>query len=108
VPSDLTAFSVRLPAGATEPSIDPVPARGPELNEAGESLYTLPSRELDTGEAQRVTLSYSSGDAPGADTAADEGTRGPLIFVLLVLLVVAVLALVAATRARGRRGHQER
>jgi hypothetical protein len=91
-PSALTAFSVRLPSGAGDVSIDPTPVGQPDSNEAGETLYTLPSRELEDGATQRVSVSYSLGGAP-AQTQGEGSASGPLVAVLAVVLVLAVAAL---------------
>jgi len=103
VPASVTTFSVRLPAGASAVTLDPTPAREPETNQAGETLYTLPSRELAEGAGQVLYLSYET-PASGSSSAAAEGDSSPVLAILIVLLVVmtSVLALVLVKRRNAK------
>lgn len=85
-PAELTAFAVRLPATASDIEIEPESTRAPTRNSAGESLYTLPSKELAPGESQTVKFSY--------DTALPR-TKAPMDTATLVVIVLSVLAMLA-------------
>jgi hypothetical protein len=101
VPTGVVSFSVRVPAGASSVIIEPAPALEPSRNATGESLYTLPSFELEPGAAQSVSVSYSSGQATAQSTGAG-GISSTLIGVLVALLVGAVILLaVVLKRQRG-------
>lgn len=90
-------FSVRVPAGVGEVSIDPMPVGDPLVNEAGESLYTLSPVMLTAGDSFTVTTTYGS-----SSDEAGSVFDSPLLPVLLGVLAFAVLALVLAV-ARGRK-----
>jgi hypothetical protein len=101
-PAPVTGFSVRLPAGAREASITPPPAGSPDQNEAGETLYTLPSAELGEGETVRVAVSYSTGTpTPVAAQSTDSSAIIVLLLVALVLAVGVLLVVVRRQRAAG-------
>lgn len=101
-PANLTGFSVRLPSGATAVKITPVPARDPEKNDLGESLYTLPSAELAEGGSLPVTVSYQLGTAQTPVSSAGGTSPTTLIVVLLAGVVIALLALVVVLRRERR------
>jgi hypothetical protein len=100
VPANVTLFSVRLPAGISNVTLNPPPAREPDTNQAGESLYTLPSKELPEGGAQLVSLAYTIGEAtPTTPVATDYNVVVGVLLLLLVALIV-VLVLVMARQRR--------
>lgn len=99
VAATLTAFSVRLPAGVSDVKISPSPAGAPATNEAGESLYTLPSERLKDGDSLRVKVDYSTLPAETPfESGTSTGTSGYLIGILAGLVVVAVVVLVVVVR----------
>ncbi len=105
VPTDRVDFSVRLPPGAGDVSIIPMPPGAPQQNERGERLFTLPSKPLGLGEAYELEFSF----VPGA-LAADPGSSGVSTQVLVgslgglaLILAIAVAALLR--RERERAGH---
>jgi hypothetical protein len=55
-PSTSTGFSVRVPAGVSDVRIVPTPTGPPQVNSAGESLYTLPEQNLALGAATEVSV----------------------------------------------------
>jgi len=97
VTSSETLFSVRLPAGLSEVKITPKPEGEPVENDSGELLYELPSQVLKAGEAQTVTLSYSTVPEVEPDTGLSANT---IIFSLLGVLGLAIVALVVVVRRR--------
>lgn len=101
-PATVTAFSVRVPAGAADVTIDPSPSGAADQNEAGESLYTLPSKELADGASQRVSVGYTTGGT--TSKPASGATPGVLVGVLIGLLVLAaaVLAFVLGRQRESR------
>jgi hypothetical protein len=90
-PADVTAFALRVPATASKLKIDPQPRGEPRKNSAGESLYTLPSKELKLGQKVKVTFSFDTA-LPSAKAPMEPTTK--LIIALVVLLVLAVLGVV--------------
>jgi len=102
VPSTYTVVSMRLPAGVTSVEMTPEPVGTPQVNEAGEQLYSSAPLSLAVGEKLPITAVYGSGPA---DTTPDGQTAS----VLLIGLGVAV-ALVGALllwRLRHVSGHPE-
>jgi len=97
VTSSETLFSVRLPAGLSAVNITPKPEGAPVENDSGELLYELPSQVLAAGEAQTVTLSYSTLPAVAPETGPSVNT---IIFSLLGVLGLAIVALVVVVRRR--------
>lgn len=102
VPAQYVTFDVRVPANASMVKIDPAPADDPEKNpETGEWLYSLESKALAAGEAQPISIAYST--SAGSGFSLD--FSNPITIVLLVLvvaLVVAVLYVVSSfTKAKG-------
>lgn len=91
VPIEQTSFSVRLPPQVTDVKITPAPTGAPERNDAGEALYTLPSKELKAGGKQTITVSYKVGTTPAASSAPSTNT---ILAVLLGLIAVGIVALV--------------
>lgn len=99
VPSTITAFSVRAPAGATDVRLEPVAVGAPSSNQAGESLYTLPSQQLQPGDRTAVTVSYKAGGGvPDAPSASD----GTWVIGALAVGIVIALLLLAWLLQRGR------
>jgi hypothetical protein len=94
VPSETTGFSVRVPANVSDVTIDPAPTGDPARNSAGEALYTLPARELETGAAQKLSISYSVGSSQGSRQGGEALSRSTILAILLGLIAVAVAALV--------------
>jgi hypothetical protein len=107
VPSQAVGFSVRLPNGAAAQSIEPLPVGEPDRNEVGETLYTLPSKNLKPGESIRLSASYQL--APSVPVPAQPASTDPtnVIVVLAVLLVAAAVALLLVLR-RQRAADQTR
>lgn len=98
-PASLTAFSVRLPAGVSDVKISPSPAGAPATNPAGESLYTLPSKQLKTGGSAVVKVDYSTLPAETPfDTGGGSSSSGLVIGVLAALIAAALVVLVVAMR----------
>lgn len=61
-PASVLVFSVRMPPGAQDVSIDPMPASGPARNDLGETLYILPSIESpEPGSSYVVEARYTPG-----------------------------------------------
>ncbi len=87
--SSETNFSVRVPSLVSDVKIDPKPAGVPDRNDVGETLYTLPSLTLGTGDKSVVAVSYST-TPPSASDAADKSAT----MLLWGLGIAAVLALV--------------
>ncbi|HET6351990.1 MAG TPA: hypothetical protein VFG89_07675, partial [Coriobacteriia bacterium] len=107
-PAGETGFSVRLPAGASDVQISPTPASGPDKNDVGESLYTLPAAQLKEGDARTITAAYriAAGSSVGTTGApASTSSSSTLIAVLagLALVLLVVLAVVIKTERAKRR-----
>lgn len=108
VPATVVAFSVRLPAGAKTVEIDPVPAGEPARNEQGETLYTLPSQELEVGEKTAISVTYGTGATTGGAPAPSTLQAGTVVGVLAAILAVAfVVLLVVLQRRPGRRDSED-
>jgi hypothetical protein len=99
VPSERSVFSVRVPRGAYDVGIDPLPVGEPAGNDAGEAIYTLPSRQLKPGETARVSVSYRvrSQRRIAPDQPARKWT---LLIVVGSVAVVALLALLYTVRGK--------
>jgi hypothetical protein len=97
-PASRLLFSVRLPPGADDASIDPMPASGPATNRIGESLYILPDvPEPEVGEVFEVEATYRSG------SLLDTGSQGPdVVVVLAVLAAFLVIVVILIVRAQSR------
>lgn len=93
VPTTSTSFSVRLPSQAADAKISPTPVGTPGRNNSGETLYTLPSKQLKTGDKQQITVGYRVASAP-TSTSGTAGSANKLIGVLLALIAVAVVVLI--------------
>lgn len=91
VPMESTSFSVRLPSGVSDVKIDPAPAGAPDRNDLGETLYTLPSKQLKTGQKQTVSVAYK---VQSVQTPTAPASRNSVMVVLLGLLAAAVVVLV--------------
>lgn len=95
-----TAFSVKMPSYATHVKIEPAPIGDPKTNNSGESLYTLPTEELEPGGKVKVSVSYSTDPSGGkGSTSLDART---ILIVLGVALVLAVAGLFAAMKVPRR------
>lgn len=104
VPATAVAFSVRLPAGAKTVEIDPAPAGEPARNELGETLYTLPSQQLEVGEKTAIAVKYGTGVQTGGASAPSTPQAGTVVGVLAAILAVAFVALLVVLQRRpGRR-----
>lgn len=90
-------FGVKLPSTASDVKIDPAPQGAPEVNEAGEQLWTLPPATLALGQTRTVKVDYtlSAGGAAAPSSGSDA-----LLYVLVGLLVVAVIGLAVAVRVQ--------
>ena len=101
VPSEETAFTVRLPAGATDAKIEPAPQGSPSTNQDGETLYTLPVAQPKLGESSLTQVSYRtpSGTPAPASPAAQRSSQ---LIAVLVALAVAALAVLAVVVRRQR------
>lgn len=96
VPVDTTSFSVRVPADVSKVTIEPAPAGAPQRNQAGEQLYTLPSKQLAPGEATTVSVAYRLGQEL---VPVDQGPPAvPVVAILSFLIVVAAAVLVVVLR----------
>lgn len=103
VPAPLTGFSVRVPAAVSSVKINPAPAGEPQRNQLGESLYTLPNKELEVGDKATVTVSYAVGSSEASPTTAGTAPQGgTIIAALLVGIAVALLALVLVVRRQNQ------
>jgi len=90
--------SIRLPADAGDVTIQPRPIGEPQFNDVGESLYTLPVRQMANGDVYEATVTYRTG------IASERGDSSVLLVVVGVLLVLAVVTLVVLVgRDRSRR-----
>lgn len=92
VPMESTSFSVRLPAGVSDVKIDPAPAGTPDRNNVGETLYTLPSKQLKAGDKQVVSIAYRTQSSQ--PSTASTTSRSTIMGLLLGLLAAAVVVLV--------------
>jgi len=105
-PSSATFFSVRVPAGASDVKTEPAAVNKPTVNSSGETLYTLPSADLDLGAKQAVSVSYSTNPA-----GSSSGTLNAVIWGLVAAVIVVLIALVWFTmrqRAGASRGTDDR
>ena len=102
VPSSVTLFSVRLPAGTEPVSMKPASVGPIDRNESGETLYTLPNKRMKLGDRQVVSVAYK----PIEQIEIPSGKRSDPMTGIIVGLVVAALAvavaLVVVSRARNR------
>jgi hypothetical protein len=98
-PSNTTAFAVRMPSGAQSVHVEPTPVATPEFNDAGESLYTLETKNVPVGSKVEVSFTYTKGAptaGPSSSSAASTPSQSstPLIVLLagsaIVFLVAAV------------------
>lgn len=98
VDSSATVFTVRVPAGVSDVNISPQPESDTSTNDSGETLYSLPTMTLATGESTTVSVSYSVGSSSGS-TDSITLLAGVLAG---VAAVVAVVTFVIAKRSRAR------
>jgi len=106
-PAVQTGFAVRLPPGAGAVRIDPAPVGDPVVNAGGESLYSLPDKVMKVGDAQTVSVSYSTaGEASAAGTGGSLNTVLGLLAAALVLAVGGLMWFVARQR-RGSETYQD-
>lgn len=97
VPTERSVFSVRVPRGAYDVGIDPLPVGEPAGSAAGEAIYTLPSKQLKPGETARVSVSYRV--RPQQRIAPDRPDRDWTLLLLVGLgAVVTSLALLYTVR----------
>jgi len=102
VPSSDTAFTVRLPAGATDAKIEPAPEGSPSTNQDGETLYTLPTAQPKLGESSLTQVSYvMSSGTPSAPTSATAQRRNQLVALLVAFAVAALVVLAVVVRRQG-------
>lgn len=98
VPSSVTAFAVRMPAGAGNVRTEPAAVGAPEFNSAGESLYVLPAKNMAAGEKTEISISYTKGAA--SSSTAPSGSSGWTPLIVLLSGVIVVILAVAASIAR--------
>ncbi len=100
VPSSDTAFSVRLPPGASSVKIEPAPEGAPNENSVGETLYTLPSLALEPGDSQTTVVEYSTtGAAPSPAEGGGAGLQANQLVALLAAIAAGIgVALVVMVR----------
>lgn len=95
-----TAFSVKMPSYATHVKIEPSTIGEPKTNNSGESLYSLPTEQLEPGGKVKVSVSYSTDPSGGkGSTTLDART---ILIVLGVALVLAIAGLLVAMKAPRR------
>lgn len=107
VPIEQTSFSVRLPPQVTDVKITPAPTGAPDRNDAGEALYTLPSKELKAGGKQSITVSYKIGTTPAASSAPSTNTILAVLLGLIAVGIVALVVIMARQRARAAGADEE-
>lgn len=93
-------FSIRMPTGAQVQSIEPQASGSPQRNSTGETLYTLTSSELKLGQTQKLSVSYTIGQAQGGAGAGGQASGGgtPIVALLIGALAIAGVALFLAIR----------
>lgn len=96
------AFSVRLPAVASDVKITPEPSGKPRTNDIGESLHTLTPMTLEAGEKISVDVSYVV-DLGKLDGDSNSDTFGVIIGVLAAMAVVMLVAVVVLMGRQNRR-----
>ncbi|MFA5843334.1 MAG: hypothetical protein WC971_00730 [Coriobacteriia bacterium] len=101
-PCSQLALSVRLPGRAGSVRVSPASAGAPQLNQAGELLYTLQPLFPKTGDRVPVHAKYVRGGAKTAAEARRTSTMDILLSVLGVALAAAVGTLVLALKRQGR------
>ena len=89
-PASRVLFSVRMPAGAEDISIEPLPVGEPMSNRRGETLYALTPQEIATGESLEVRVDYRQG------SLLDAGTSDTTVTTTVVIIGVAISILVLA------------
>jgi hypothetical protein len=99
VPATSTVFSVRLPAGVSSVAITPAPQGTPQINTAGESLYSLPQQALATGSTTMIKVGYNL--TPTGATGAPS-TNLTAVYLVLGVLLVGAIAIVVYLMARQR------
>lgn len=98
VPATSTGFNVRTIAGVRDVEIKPEPTGEAATNPSGESLYTLKSQRLKTGQEAEITVAYATGTEFEGGGLSGGGNTNLIIGVLAATLVVAVIVLVWAVR----------
>lgn len=96
-PADSTTLSFKLPLQATDVRSDPAFAGPPDVNQAGEKLYSLASRAIKQGESFKLTVNYAA-----AANTAEPAKTDLLLPTLFGLLAVAVIALIAVVLRQRR------
>ncbi|MHB9003681.1 MAG: hypothetical protein ACYC6C_06410 [Coriobacteriia bacterium] len=92
VPSSGTMFSVLVPRGTGDVSIEPAAPGEPRENEAGERLYTLSPAVLQPGSTYPITVTYRRAGVTG-----DASQTIPVVlWAVGALLAIAVIALFVA------------
>jgi hypothetical protein len=94
-------FSVRMPAGAADVEIVPMPASGPATNDIGETLYILPALQPASGEQAVVEITYRAGSLL-EDYRSGDGSSLIVILGVAVAVLVIALGLVVRSQARNR------
>lgn len=95
VPTGEVLFGVRIPPHNTDVRIKPDAPGSPQVNAAGESLYTLKPVRLKPGSEFKVSVAYRRA---GITASPDPGMT--LLPILAGALVVAIVALVFAIRSQ--------
>lgn len=107
-PSNTTAFAVRMPSGAQSVHIEPAPVATPEFNDAGESLYTLETKNVPVGTKVDLAFSYTKG-APttGASSSSAASTSAQSSMPLIVLLAGSAIVFLVAAVFIARRSRED-
>lgn len=101
-PAEGVAFTVRMPPGVGDVTITPAPLRPPDRNAIGETLYTLPTLQMEPGDGVSVAFAYVPGAASGAPAAAGANTTIQYVVGILAVLLIALVAVVAVERRKRR------
>ncbi len=100
VASKTVSFAVRAPAAVQDVRITPEPPGEPQMNTAGEQLYTLADMVLRPGDTAKVDVRYTrAGSAP-------QSTGPDVLPILLGVLAVAIVALVVALMLQSKKRTQ--
>lgn len=107
VPATSVLFSVRLPAGISNPQFDPPAAGTPLTNTSGETLYTLNAVAPKLGGKQTVKVAYDVATPFELQAQQRSSQLTTIYIVLLVALVLVIGVLIwAVARQRARMSDQ--
>jgi hypothetical protein len=102
VPAISTVFSVRLPAGVSSVAITPAPQGTPQINTAGESLYSLPQQALATGSTTVIKVGYNLSPTGAAGASGAPSSNLTAVYLVLGVLLVGAIAVVVYLMTRQR------